>query len=145
VPAGISGTADYCPQVQSGDLVGLAVSTADCSDQVPDVPTLVEPGFDAGDSVMDERFLQGEDLERLEADLAAAEVPAELRRPMRGRDVAEELAEVVEETSAVLLVIGLLRRSAVGKLLMGSAAQRILLDVECPILAVTAPPRCARL
>jgi nucleotide-binding universal stress UspA family protein len=40
-----------------------------------------------------------------------------------------------------LLVIGLRRRSAVGKLLMGSAAQRILLDVDCPILAVKGPPR----
>jgi putative tricarboxylic transport membrane protein len=46
VTAGISGTADYGPQVQSGDLVGLAVSTAERSDQVPDVPTLVESGFD---------------------------------------------------------------------------------------------------
>ena len=102
---------------------------------------LVVVNTSRGDSLVDDRFLQGEDLERLEADLAAAGVPAELRRPMRGRDVAEELAEVVEETSAELLVIGLRRRSAVGKLLMGSAAQRILLDVECPILAVKAPPR----
>ena len=46
VAAGISGTADYGPQVQSGDLVGLAVSTAERSDQVPDVPTIVESGFD---------------------------------------------------------------------------------------------------
>jgi putative tricarboxylic transport membrane protein len=46
VSAGISGTADYGPQVQSGDLVGLAVSTAERSDQVPDVPTLIESGFD---------------------------------------------------------------------------------------------------
>jgi putative tricarboxylic transport membrane protein len=46
VSAGISGTADYGPQVVSGDLVGLAVSTAERSDQVPDVPTIVEAGFD---------------------------------------------------------------------------------------------------
>ncbi|MGY1616859.1 Bug family tripartite tricarboxylate transporter substrate binding protein [Geodermatophilus sp. SYSU D00691] len=46
VAAGISGTADYGPQVQSGDLKGLAVSTPERSGQVPDVPTLVESGFD---------------------------------------------------------------------------------------------------
>jgi putative tricarboxylic transport membrane protein len=46
VAAGISGTADYGPQVQSGDLKGLAVSTADRSNQVPDVPTIIESGFD---------------------------------------------------------------------------------------------------
>jgi putative tricarboxylic transport membrane protein len=46
VAAGISGTADYGEQVRTGDLVGLAVSTAERSGQVPDVPTLVESGFD---------------------------------------------------------------------------------------------------
>jgi putative tricarboxylic transport membrane protein len=46
VAAGISGTADYGPQVASGDLRGLAVSTAERNDQVPDVPTLVESGFE---------------------------------------------------------------------------------------------------
>ena len=46
VAAGISGTADYGPQVRSGDLKGIAVSTAERSDQVPDVPTITESGFD---------------------------------------------------------------------------------------------------
>jgi nucleotide-binding universal stress UspA family protein len=40
----------------------------------------------------------------------------------------------------LLLVIGLRRRTAVGKLLPGSAAQRILLTVEYPVLAVKGPP-----
>ncbi|WP_369138863.1 Bug family tripartite tricarboxylate transporter substrate binding protein [Modestobacter versicolor] len=46
VAAGISGTADYGPQVAAGDLRGLAVSTAERSDQVPDVPTIIESGYD---------------------------------------------------------------------------------------------------
>ena len=46
VAAGISGTADYGPQVQSGDLKGIAVSTADRSSAVPDVPTIQEQGLD---------------------------------------------------------------------------------------------------
>ena len=76
----------------------------------------------------------------LDERLAAAGVPGELRQSARGRDVAEELAAVIAETSAELLVIGIRHRSAVGKLLMGSAAQRILLDVDCPVLAVKSPP-----
>jgi nucleotide-binding universal stress UspA family protein len=101
---------------------------------------LVVVNTSRGDALVDERFLQGDDLRRLEDELTVAGVPTELRRPMRGRDVAEGLSDVVAETSAELLVIGLRRRSPVGKLLMGSAAQRILLDVGCPILAVKAPP-----
>jgi len=46
VAAGISGTADYGEQVTSGRLKGLAVSTAERNGQVPDVPTIIESGFD---------------------------------------------------------------------------------------------------
>jgi nucleotide-binding universal stress UspA family protein len=93
-----------------------------------------------GDALVDEDYVQGEALEQLRAELGRSGVPFEVRQPVRGRDVAEELAAAVEETAAELVVIGLRRRSAVGKLLMGSAAQRILLDVECPVLAVKGPP-----
>ena len=102
---------------------------------------LVVVNASRGDALVDEDFVQGEALTRLQEELAASGVTAELRQPVHGRDVAEELAAVVEETSAELLVIGMRRRSAVGKLLMGSAAQRILLQVDCPVLAVKGPPR----
>jgi nucleotide-binding universal stress UspA family protein len=94
-----------------------------------------------GEALVDEHLVQGTALQELERQLEAAGVPFEVRRPVRGRDVAEELSTVVEEASAELLVIGLRRRTAVGKLLMGSAAQRILLEVDCPVLAVKSPPR----
>jgi putative tricarboxylic transport membrane protein len=46
VAIGISGIGEYGPQVLSGDLRGLAVSSEERSAQVPDVPTITEAGFD---------------------------------------------------------------------------------------------------
>ncbi len=46
VAAGISGVGEYGPQVLSGDLKGLAVSSEQRSGQVPDVPTITEAGYD---------------------------------------------------------------------------------------------------
>ncbi|RBY83083.1 universal stress protein [Geodermatophilus sp. TF02-6] len=100
---------------------------------------LVVVNSSRGDALVDEEFLFGDRLRQLHADLTVSGVPFEVRQPV-GRDVAEELADAAADTDADLLVIGLRRRSAVGKLLMGSAAQRILLDVDCPILAVKGPP-----
>ena len=51
---------------------------------------------------------------------------------------AEDLIGVAEEEAADFIVIGLRRRSPVGKLILGSNAQRILLDASCPVLAVKA-------
>ena len=62
-----------------------------------------------------------------------------MRRLVRGVDPADDLIAVAEEVDADLIVIGLRRRSPVGKLIMGSNAQQILLDASCPVLAVKAP------
>jgi nucleotide-binding universal stress UspA family protein len=52
--------------------------------------------------------------------------------------LAEALEAVAAEVDAELIVIGLRRRSAVGKLILGSAASRILLTVPIPVLSVKA-------
>ncbi|WP_295658100.1 universal stress protein [uncultured Nocardioides sp.] len=62
----------------------------------------------------------------------------DLRQMVRGFEPAEDLISIAETSSAELIVIGLRRRSPVGKLILGSNAQRILLDAPCPVLAVKA-------
>lgn len=51
-------------------------------------------------------------------------------------DTVEQVLRIVGERNAVLLVIGLRHRTPVGKLILGSLAQRLLLDAACPVLAV---------
>lgn len=54
-------------------------------------------------------------------------------------DPAGAIVDLVADTGATLLVIGSKRRSAVGKFLMGSTVQRVLLDSPVPVLVVKAP------
>lgn len=62
----------------------------------------------------------------------------EVRGLVRGMEAADDVVDVAHDEGADLIVIGLRRRSPVGKLIMGSNAQRILLDADCPVLAVKA-------
>ena len=70
--------------------------------------------------------------------LDEAGVEHEIRQLVRGFEPAEDLISIAEANHAELLVIGLRRRSPVGKLILGSNAQRVLLDAPCPVLAVKA-------
>ena len=89
-----------------------------------------------GDAYVDPRFATVQDLEIVKSQLDGAGVEYELRQPVRGKDPADEVVELAEETGAELIVIGMRRRSPVGKLVLGSTAQRVLLDAPCPVLAV---------
>ncbi len=78
------------------------------------------------------------DMEAVRARLESAGVPFDLRQLVRGFEPAEDLISIAEANDAELIVIGLRRRSPVGKLILGSNAQRVLLDAHCPVLAVKA-------
>ena len=77
-------------------------------------------------------------LEEVRSQLDNSGVEHEVRQLVRGMDPAEDLIAVAEEVGAEFIVIGLRRRSPVGKLILGSNAQRVLLDSPCPVLAVKA-------
>ena len=89
--------------------------------------------FDREDAIETEAQLA-----EVNAELDAHGVPHDVRQLVRGMDPAEDLVNVAAEVDAELIVIGLRRRSPVGKLILGSNAQRVLLDAPCPVLAVKA-------
>ncbi len=59
------------------------------------------------------------------------ELPAE-----RSRDAADELVEAAARLGVELIVVGMRRRSPAGKVLLGSDAQRIILDAPVPVTSV---------
>ncbi|HSE07610.1 MAG TPA: universal stress protein [Nocardioidaceae bacterium] len=89
--------------------------------------------FDRDDAIESEAQLA-----EVKSELAGQDVEHDLRQLVRGMDPAEDLVNVAAEVDAELIVIGLRRRSPVGKLILGSNAQRVLLDAPCPVLAVKA-------
>jgi nucleotide-binding universal stress UspA family protein len=76
------------------------------------------------------------ELQRVADELGGSGLSLEVRQLVRGNEPAEDLISVATETDADLIVIGLRRRTPVGKLILGSNAQRILLDAPCAVLAV---------
>lgn len=89
--------------------------------------------FDADAAIQTEREMNG--VRRV---LDEAGLEYDIRQLVRGLEPAEDLISIAEDSDADLIVIGLRRRSPVGKLILGSNAQRILLDAHCPVLAVKA-------
>jgi len=86
----------------------------------------------------DPAFATAEDLDAIDAELTSAGIEHDVQQPTAGRDAAEEILRVADEQHATLIVIGLRYRSKVGKLLLGSTAQQVLLEAACPVLAVKA-------
>ncbi len=85
--------------------------------------------------------VDGEDLAGLTETLVDSGVAFEIQIAGDPLDPAEDVLRFADERSADFIVIGLKKRSPVGKLLLGSNAQRVLLDAACPVMAVKATPR----
>jgi len=90
-----------------------------------------------GTAAVDDRFAAAAQVGDVQAQLDALGVEARVVQPVV-RDVPEGLLAIADDVDASVVVIGIRHRSPVGKFLLGSTAQRILLDARCPVLAVKA-------
>ena len=91
-----------------------------------------------GGTKEDASMIDVQESERVEKLLRTAGVDAEFKQFVRGKTAVEEIDALVDAVQASVLIIGLRKRSPVGKLIMGSVAQELLLTVSCPVLAVKA-------
>jgi nucleotide-binding universal stress UspA family protein len=83
-------------------------------------------------------FATSQDMDAISAELDDVGVEHEVLQPTDGKPAAEAILAAAAAHSADLIIIGLRRRTPVGKLITGSTAQQILLDAPCPVLTVKA-------
>ena len=81
-------------------------------------------------------------LERLQTDLGADGLQVQTRHGLGVSSAGRELLRIAQDEGVDLIVIGIRRRSPVGKLVLGSTSQEVLLGADCPVLAVK-PRRAA--
>ncbi len=111
----------------------LAAGLAEAAARGDDVVILNSP---RRRTTVDGELIDSAAADELVARATALGVTARVDQTDHGDDIVETFRSVAEAASARLVVIGMRRRSPVGKLVTGSDAQRLLLDLDVPILAV---------
>jgi len=88
-----------------------------------------------GDETTSDEMAEGEEaLDILEEGLGGA--VAERHQFVRGNEPVEDLLAAADEFDADEYVIGIRKRSPVGKVMFGSTAQTLLLDADRPVRCV---------
>lgn len=100
--------------------------------------TLVVVNTTRADRLVDPSYADDDDMARLEETLRESGVEFTVHHGTSKDTAAEDVLEAAESHGADLIVIGLRHRTPVGKLIMGSTAQSILLGAACNVLAVKA-------
>ncbi len=76
------------------------------------------------------------ELERLRISFKKDGIPCEIHAIVSSLTAGEALVQFAQGNDIEEIVIGVRRRSKVGKLLFGSNAQYIILQATCPVVAV---------
>jgi nucleotide-binding universal stress UspA family protein len=105
---------------------------------VPDVGSAASgPAARDSGSQQDLATLRDE-MDSLEQSLRGDGIEADALLLTEGSDPAEAFLGVARNEDVDLIVIGIRRRSPVGKLVLGSVSQDVLLQADCAVLAVKA-------
>ena len=75
-------------------------------------------------------------LEYAKALLEENNIDCETHLLIRGLSPGEDLVQFAEDNRINEIIVGVRRRSKVGKLLMGSTAQHVILNAPCPVVTI---------
>ncbi|MBO1756637.1 universal stress protein [Allobranchiibius sp. CTAmp26] len=125
----------YIPSPEGLAAIDHAMAMAKLGDERIVVLNCGTRGNDA-----DKSFAEAADWDAVDQKLTSMGLIHEMRQPAQARTPADEILGAAADIDADLIVIGIRRRSPVGKLIAGSTSQQVLLEAECAVLAVKQPP-----
>jgi nucleotide-binding universal stress UspA family protein len=119
----------------SPDVYGRAALDHGVAEALLRKTRLVVVNATRGDSLVDTHYAHEDEMQQLETRLRAEGLELAVHRDVVP-DIADAVLDFARQEGATLIVVGVRHRTPVGKMLLGSVAQRVILDASCPVLAV---------
>lgn len=90
-----------------------------------------------GEKTKEDEIIKGEELLEWAVEVARkAGVDCEKHLLIRGKEPAEDIIEFANEIGATMIIIGVRKRSPVGKIIFGSVAQEVILNAKQPVVCI---------
>ena len=123
----------YDGSLSAGDALKLAKHRAKASEARVDVVTSMKGAKNNQHDELQKAELK---LEYAKAFLEEDNIACETHLLIRGLSPGEDLVQFAEDNQVDEIIVGVRRRSKVGKLLLGSTAQWVVLHAHCPVVTV---------
>lgn len=102
-----------------------------------DAQIMIVTSMIGGDKTEKDQILKAEKNSKLIKDALDKEgIQNEVHLLVRGMEPGEDIVRFAKEKNVDQIIIRVKNRSKVGKLIFGSAAQVVILEAKCPVLAV---------
>ena len=116
---------------QAENLLELALKRAQLFNATVFLVTIMAEGMEKDKDLINEAEAN---LEKAKIHFDRKKIPCQIRLLIRGIEPGDDLVNFAIETKADEIVIGVKNRTRVGKLLLGSTAQSVVLNAPCPVV-----------
>lgn len=89
-----------------------------------------------GEAAVDADYASEEEMVAVLEKIRAAGLTGSIEHSVTGKRGADVILDLADTVHPSMIVIGIRRRSPTGKVLFGSNSQDVLLNADCPVLAV---------
>nr|WP_321399452.1 universal stress protein [uncultured Desulfobacter sp.] len=118
---------------QAENLLELALKRAQLFNATVLIVTIMPEGMEKDQEQINETQAG---LEAAKTHFDRKDIPCETHLLIRGIDPGDDLVNFAKETQADEVIIGVKNRTKVGKLLLGSTAQAVVLNAPCPVVTM---------